>query len=116
MQESLNKNQTPANNMYNSSQTDQSNKNGLNKCPKCGSTDIIQNIATGNLKCVYCRFEFKEKALIDEVAIEDLKGIVIGLGAHHIQEDADSIITLKCAGCGSEVVIDTNSVTHARWH
>ena len=34
-------------------------KDGQNKCPNCGSTEINLNINTGKLKCLYCRTEFE---------------------------------------------------------
>ncbi len=39
-------------------------KDGQNKCPKCGATDISLNTKTGNLRCNYCRLpSFKPKKL-----------------------------------------------------
>ena len=32
-------------------QTDVGNKDGQNKCPKCGATDIALNVKTGKLRC-----------------------------------------------------------------
>lgn len=33
-------------------------KDGLNRCPKCGSTDIRPRLGTDVLVCLYCRHEW----------------------------------------------------------
>ena len=38
-------------------QTDAGAKDGQNKCPKCGSTDIALNAKNGLLRCNFCRHE-----------------------------------------------------------
>lgn len=97
--------------------TDKGTQNGQMKCPKCGSTDISQNINTSKLRCNFCRYEFEvEKDTSMETDVKKLKGKIIGLGAKDIIEDAPSVITLKCESCGAEVVIDTDSATNARCH
>ena len=30
-------------------------KNGLNRCPYCGATDLDLNVKSGKLRCNYCR-------------------------------------------------------------
>lgn len=40
-------------------QTDVGAKDGQNKCPKCGATDISLNVNTGKLRCNFCRHEFE---------------------------------------------------------
>ena len=98
-------------------QTDEGAKDGQNKCPKCGSTDIATNINTGKLKCAYCRFEFEpEKVTGLEENISNLHGEILGSGAQDIVADTNDIMTFKCSSCGSEVVIDTSEATHARCH
>lgn len=97
--------------------TDEGAKDGQNKCPKCGSTDIATNINTGKLKCAYCRFEFEpEKVTGLEENISNLYGEILGSGAQDIVADTNDIMTFKCSSCGSEVVIDTSEATHARCH
>lgn len=97
--------------------TDEGAKDGQNKCPKCGSTDIATNINTGKLKCAYCRFEFEpEKVTGLEENISNLHGEILGSGAQDIVADTNDIMTFKCSSCGSEVVIDTSEATHARCH
>ena len=98
-------------------ETDAGAKDGQNKCPKCGATDISLNVKTGNLRCSYCRCEFEpEKAENDEENLTELYGQVMGSGATDIQADAQDIVTFKCSSCGAEVVIDTASSTQARCH
>ncbi len=97
--------------------TDINSKNGQDKCPKCGSTDIALNIKTGKLRCNFCHYEFEEEKISGLVSdISELKGQVLASGAQDIKEDVSDIITLKCESCGAEVVIDTKSNKGARCH
>lgn len=97
--------------------TDVGSKDGQNKCPKCGATEISTNIATGKLRCDFCRFEFEpEKFEGMQEDLSTLKGDVIGSGATDIVADTNDVITLKCSSCGAEVVIDTASANQARCH
>lgn len=92
-------------------------KDGQEKCPKCGSTDIALNMATGKLRCNFCRHEFEPESatgMVDDVS--KLKGKIIGSGAQNIQADTKDVITLKCESCGAEIVIDTNEAAQARCH
>lgn len=92
-------------------------KDGQNKCPMCGATDISINMNTGRLRCNFCRHEFdNQKVQEEESEISSLNGIVIGSGAQDIKEDVDSIITLRCSSCGAEIVIDTSEAMQARCH
>ena len=96
--------------------TDIGAKDGQNKCPKCGATDISLNPKTGKLRCNYCRHEFMpEKVEGIETDIKNLRGEIIGSGAKDIQ-DEQNIKTIKCSSCGAEVVIDTSETTQARCH
>lgn len=97
-------------------EVDSEAKNGQNKCPKCGATDISQNIKTGKLRCNYCRHEFDGDKINGEDDVTKLEGVVIGSGAQNMEADAEDIVTLKCTSCGAEVVIDTNETAHARCH
>ena len=97
--------------------TDEGNINGQTKCPKCGSTDISDNIKKGTLRCNFCRHEFKPQKL--EGMVEDiskLEGQVMTSGTQNIKADAKDVVTLKCTSCGAEVVIDTASSMQARCH
>lgn len=96
--------------------TDEKNKDGQVKCPKCGSTDISTNTNSGKLRCNFCRFEFEPEKLVMETDLSSLSGMTIGSGAKNIDKDAKDQITLKCTSCGAEVVIDTESKNQARCH
>ena len=94
--------------------------NGLNRCPKCGSTDIRHKPGTDSLLCLYCRNEW-DGTRVEELfglgeGIADLKGTVIASGARDIAADAAALMTFKCTGCGAEVTINTESAMTARCH
>lgn len=95
-------------------------KDGLNRCPKCGSTDIRQRPGTDMLVCLYCRNEWQgqrvEEAFGFGEGIDQLRGTVIASGAQDIDPDAAALMTFKCSGCGAEVTVNTNSGMTARCH
>lgn len=98
--------------------TDVGAKDGQQKCPKCGATEITLNPNTGKLRCKFCRHEF-ENELVEgmEKDIHELEGEIIGSGTQDVNDAAaENILTLKCTSCGAEVVIDTSEQTHARCH
>ena len=98
-------------------QTDAGSKDGQNKCPKCGATDISVNAKTGKLRCNFCRHEFEpEKIQGMETDITKLEGEIMGSGTQDIVEDTQNVMTFKCSSCGAEVVIDTAETTQARCH
>lgn len=97
--------------------TDEGSTDGLNRCPKCGATDILLNPKTGKLRCSYCRHEFDpEKITGMEEDIKNLTGEIMGSGAQNIIADTNSVLTFKCASCGAEIVVDTSEASHARCH
>lgn len=97
--------------------TDVGAKDGQNKCPKCGATDISTNIKTGTLRCNFCRFEFTPEKVSGLVTdLSQLEGQVIGSGATDIIADTKEVLTFKCSSCGAEVVIDTTEAMQARCH
>lgn len=97
--------------------TDVGAKDGQNKCPKCGATDISLNPRTGKLRCNFCRYEFEpEKFDAMETDISNLQGEVVGSGASDIIADTNDVVTFKCSSCGAEVVVDTAQATQARCH
>jgi DNA-directed RNA polymerase subunit M/transcription elongation factor TFIIS len=88
--------------------TDEGSKDGQNKCPSCGSTDISINAKTGKLRCNFCRHEFEpEKIQGMETDISKLEGEIMGSGTQDIVENTQNVMTFKCSSCGAEVVIDT---------
>lgn len=100
--------------------TDDGAADGLVKCERCGATEIGLNIATGQLRCEFCRHEWLPESAGDAFGINGdislLEGIVIGSGSKDIQASAEVVCTFKCSACGAEVVIDTASSTQARCH
>ena len=95
-------------------------KDGLNRCPKCGATDIRHKPGSDLLICLYCRNEWHGKRVEEEFglgeSIEQLKGMVIASGARDIAADAASLMSFKCTGCGAEVTVNTESAMTARCH
>ena len=92
-------------------------KDGQYVCPNCGSSQIEPNPKTGKLKCVYCACEFEGKTVENTVKdLSQLKGRVRGTGTSDIKADAKDVVTLRCGGCGAEIVIDTANAPHARCH
>lgn len=71
------------------------------------------------LVCLFCRHEWAEARLdttVDTGDIGSLTGTVVGSGAADITAEADTVITLKCGGCGAEVVVNTAEQMGARCH
>ncbi len=97
-------------------ETSSEKKDGQNKCPKCGSTDISMNKKTGKLRCNYCRHEFDPVKAFANENLENLTGFNIGSGAQAIQEGSEDIVTLKCQSCAAEVIINTAESTQSRCH
>lgn len=95
-------------------------KDGVNRCPKCGSTEIRQKPGTDLLICLYCRNEWHgegvEEAFGLGEGIDQLQGTVIASGARDIAADAASVMTFKCPGCGAEVTVNTANAMTARCH
>ncbi|NYI43331.1 ribosomal protein L37AE/L43A [Nocardioides aromaticivorans] len=95
-------------------------KDGLNRCPKCGSTDVQLRASTGMLVCLFCRNEWHEARVEEEFGlgegIDELEGTVIASGAEDIRADASDVLTFKCEACGAEVVVDTAHALNARCH
>lgn len=94
-------------------------QDGVNRCPRCGATDIQLRASTGMLVCTFCRAEWNEARFDQEAvggSIADIRGTTIGSGAANIQADVSEVLTLKCAGCGAEVVVNTAEAMAARCH
>ncbi|MFT3898546.1 MAG: TFIIB-type zinc ribbon-containing protein [Thermomonas sp.] len=95
-------------------------KDGVNRCPKCGSTDIRQRAGTDLLVCLYCRNEW-HSARVEEAfglgeGIDTLSGTVVASGARDIASDSSALVTFKCSGCGAEVTVNTENAMTARCH
>ena len=95
-------------------------KDGLNRCPKCGSTEIRQKPGTDLLICLYCRNEWHGQRVEEEFGfgegLDELTGTVIASGAQDIAADASNLMTFKCTGCGAEVTVNTENAMTARCH
>ncbi len=99
---------------------DKSLRDGLNHCPKCGSTEVRQRAGTERLVCLYCRHEWAA-ARVEEAfglgeGLRDLRGTQVASGARDIAAGAQSLRSYKCTGCGAEVVINTETAMTARCH
>ncbi len=101
-------------------QTDDGAQDGLAKCARCGATEISLNVATGMLRCGFCRHEWSSENAAEAFDLNGdigkLSGIVVGSGSADIMPSTEEVLTFKCSACGAEVVIDTNSSTQARCH
>jgi hypothetical protein len=95
-------------------------RDGLNQCPRCGSTEVRHRPGSDRLICLYCRHEWAatrvEEAFGLGEGIADLRGTQIASGARDIAADAASLRSFKCGGCGAEVVINTETAMTARCH
>ena len=95
-------------------------KDGANRCPKCGATDIKQRPGTDLLICLYCRNEWHGQRVEEEFGfgegLDELTGTVIASGAQDIAADASNLMTFKCTGCGAEVTVNTENAMTARCH
>ena len=91
-------------------------KNGLHRCPHCGSSDVALSAKEGELKCNYCRTVFKGKKVNPLGGVENLKGEVRGDGAGDIIPGEDIVLTFKCPSCGAEVVVNTDESLDASCH
>src|SRR5699024_759301 len=87
---------------------------GLNKCRRCGSAEIQYALTAKALDCAYCRHawneENAERAFGLDSAIAELRGHTMASGTQDVRDDL-STVTLKCQGCGAEVVIKDRKST-----
>jgi DNA-directed RNA polymerase subunit RPC12/RpoP len=95
-------------------------KDGLNRCPKCGATDIRHKHGGDLLVCQYCRHEWQGERVEEQFGfgegLDELKGTVIASGAQDIAADAAALMSFKCTGCGAEVTVNTENAMTARCH
>jgi hypothetical protein len=92
---------------------------GLNRCPQCGATEIQLRPSAGLLVCLFCRHQWSEARLDETIENGDLatlRGTTIGSGAADIDTSADLLVTMKCGGCGAEVVVNTAEQVGSRCH
>ncbi|MFO1502399.1 MAG: hypothetical protein U1F39_01130 [Steroidobacteraceae bacterium] len=95
-------------------------QDGVNRCPKCGATDIRQKPGSDLLVCAYCRNEFSSARVEEQFGfgegLDQLDGTTIASGARDIGADAAVLVSFKCSGCGAEVTVNTQSQMTARCH
>ncbi|WP_185995095.1 TFIIB-type zinc ribbon-containing protein [Nocardioides campestrisoli] len=94
-------------------------EDGVNRCPACGATEIQLRVSTSMLICLFCRHEWAEATIeplvSGEGTLRDLTGTTVASGASDIAADA-GMLTMKCSGCGAEVVVNTSEATSSRCH
>jgi ribosomal protein L37AE/L43A len=95
-------------------------KDGLNRCPKCGATEIRQRPGTDVLVCQFCRHEWHGERVEEEFGfgegLDTLEGTIMASGARDIAADAANLMSFKCTGCGAEVTVNTENAMTARCH
>ena len=96
--------------------TSSGRSDGLNRCPKCGATDISIQPGTGMLQCSFCRNVFELGQREGPADANLLRGEKIGSGAANITQPDYTHVTMKCQGCGAEVVINVDETMTARCH
>ncbi|WP_198291007.1 hypothetical protein [Mycobacterium sp. 155] len=98
-------------------QTSTDRSDGLNKCPRCGATDIGFDIKGGQLVCHYCRFAWSEKNAAEvfdlNSPISQLRGRRICSGSGNLVPGVNQVVSFKCSACGAEVSIDTAHAVQA---
>ncbi|PMC75008.1 hypothetical protein CJ197_10885 [Brachybacterium sp. UMB0905] len=92
---------------------------GLARCPSCGGTDIAYSLQQKALVCGHCRSAWNEPVLETEFGLDssiaELRGHTMASGTQDVRDDLTQM-TLKCQGCGAEVVINVDEQLHARCH
>lgn len=95
-------------------------QDGLNRCPKCGSSDVRPQLGSDVLVCQFCRHQWHGERVQEAFGLGDgidtLRGTVVASGARDIDHDASSLKSFKCSGCGAEVTINTDTAMTARCH
>jgi DNA-directed RNA polymerase subunit RPC12/RpoP len=95
-------------------------KDGANRCPKCGATEIRHKIGSDLLVCQFCRFEWHGERVEEAFGFgeghDELSGTVIASGARDIAADTSHLMSFKCTGCGAEVTVNTETAMTARCH
>lgn len=92
---------------------------GVLKCVRCGASEVTFSAKTGMLSCAFCKHKWSEERLDEKMGLSEgigsLKGTVLSSAAVDITDD-DTLITMKCTGCGAEVVVDTDKNLQAKCH
>ena len=91
-------------------------KNGQTKCPKCGASNLHYDEEKEKLICDYCLEEFDKDVIEDKEKSDKLDGEVRGSATKNIDNNASDLITIKCDGCGAEIVVNTRENLNTRCH
>ena len=95
-------------------------RDGVNRCPKCGATDVRHKIGSDLLVCQFCRNEWQAERVEDAFGlgegIAELRGTVVASGARDIEADSSALVSFKCSGCGAQVTVNTGHAMTARCH
>ncbi len=95
-------------------------KDGANRCPKCGASEIRHKPGSDLLICMFCRNQWHGQRVEEEFGLgaghEDLSGTIVASGAADIAADAEHLVSFKCSGCGAEVTVNTENQMTARCH
>ncbi len=92
---------------------------GVTRCVRCGASDVVFVAARGTLMCEFCRHEWTEASLDEQMGLSDGIGDLVGTHMSTAAADitdTEAMVTLKCTGCGAEVVINTDENLAARCH
>lgn len=91
-------------------------KNGQTKCPKCGASNLFYDETKHKLICNYCSGEYELEKVDGKEEAKTLSGESRGSATKDIDQDASSIITIRCDGCGAEIVLNTEETLHTQCH
>ena len=92
------------------------NKNGQTKCPNCGASNLHYDIDKEKLICNYCLKEYSKEEIEDKEEVNNLKGEVRGSATKDIDNNSSSLVTIKCDGCGAEIVLNSKEEINAKCH
>ena len=91
-------------------------KNGQTKCVKCGASDVYYDKKKNKIICNYCASEFDIPKIKDKKKSENLEGEVRGSATKDIDNNASNLVTIKCDGCGAEIIVNTTENLNTRCH
>lgn len=95
-------------------------KDGANRCPKCGASEIRHKPGSDLLICMFCRNQWHGQRVEEEFGLgeglDELSGTIVASGAADIAADAAHLVSFKCSGCGAEVTVNTENQMTARCH
>ena len=76
------------------------------RCPQCGSKELNLNKETQKLVCAHCGKELENIKPNDDSKIDE--------GLKELDKESSKIVTLKCDGCGAEIVADLSTIEEVR--